>query len=206
MTATPARDRLSIYGASDYAVSAGKGDFTVHVIVGLDPDGTLYLLDLYRAQSDTATSVDAFLDMVKLWKPIGFAQEAGQINSSIGPFMRERMKQREIFVATETFPTKGDKTVRAQSIRGRLAVSGMFVPQAADWWPDVRAELLSFPAARHDDVADALGLIGQILDRMFTPSAPVEKAAPKIFGVNVTMDDIWAAHDRRWKKSPQRIS
>ena len=98
MTATPARDRLSIYGASDYAVSAGKGDFTVHVIVGLDPDGTLYLLDLYRAQSDTATSVDAFLDMVKLWKPIGFAQEAGQINSSIGPFMRERMKQREIFV------------------------------------------------------------------------------------------------------------
>ena len=121
MTATPARDRLSIYGASDYAVSAGKGDFTVHVIVGLDPDGTLYLLDLYRAQSDTATSVDAFLDMVKLWKPIGFAQEAGQINSSIGPFIRERMKQREIFVATETFPTKGDKTVRAQSIRGRLA-------------------------------------------------------------------------------------
>ena len=113
-----------------------EGDFTVHVIVGLDPDGTLYLLDLYRAQSDTATSVDAFLDLVRLWKPIGFAQEAGQINSSIGPFMRERMKQREIFVATETFPTKGDKTVRAQSIRGRLAVSGMFVPQA-DWWAEV---------------------------------------------------------------------
>ena len=111
MTVLPARDRLSIYGASDYAVSAGKGDFTVHIIVGLDPDGTLYLLDLYRAQSDTATSVDAFLDLVKIWKPIGFAQEAGQINSSIGPFMRERMKQRKIFVATETFPTKGDKSV-----------------------------------------------------------------------------------------------
>ena len=143
MTALPARDRLSIYGASDYAVSAGKGDFTVHVIVGLDPDGALYLLDLYRAQADTATSVDAFLDMVKLWKPIGFAQEAGQINSSIGPSMRERMKQRKIFVATETFPTKGDKSVRAQAIRGRLAVSGMFVSQA-DWWPDVRTQSEAF--------------------------------------------------------------
>ena len=51
MTALPARDHLSIYGASDYAVSAGKGDFTVHVIVGLDPDGTLYLLDLYRVKA-----------------------------------------------------------------------------------------------------------------------------------------------------------
>ena len=45
MTALPARDQMNIFGASDYAVSAGKGDFTVHVIVGLDQDGTLYLLD-----------------------------------------------------------------------------------------------------------------------------------------------------------------
>jgi predicted phage terminase large subunit-like protein len=210
MTAMPARDRLAVFGSSDYAVSAGKGDFTVHVIVGLDPDGSLYLLDLYRAQTDTATSVDAFLDMVKLWKPIGFAQEAGQINSSIGPFMRERMRQRKAFVATETFPTKGDKSVRAQAIRGRLAVSGMFVPQAADWWPDVRAELLSFPAARHDDCADALGLIGQILDRMFAPSVPAPKPKPKILSTDpalcsVTLSDLFEQADRRWKKSSQRI-
>ena len=50
----------------------------------------------------------------------------------------------------------------------------------ADWWPDVRAELLSFPAARHDDCADALGLIGQIFDRMFAPSVPAPKPKPKI--------------------------
>ena len=209
MTALPARDQMNIFGASDYAVSAGKGDLTVHVIVGLDQDGTLYLLDLYRAQADTATSVDAFLDMVKLWKPIGFAQEAGQINSSIGPFMRERMKQRKIFVATETFPTKGDKTVRAQSIRGRLAVSDMFVPQA-DWWPDVRAELLSFPAARHDDCADALGLIGQILDRMYAPSVPTPKPKPKVLSTDpatntICMNDLWEAEERRHKRGYSRI-
>ena len=148
--------------------------------------------------------------MVKLWKPIGFAQEAGQINSSIGPFMRERMRQRKAFVATETFPTKGDKSVRAQEIRGRLAVSGMFVPQAADWWPDVRAELLSFPAARHDDCADALGLIGQILDRMSAPSVPAPKPKPKILSTDpalcsVTLSDLFEQADRRWKKSSQRI-
>ena len=43
--AAPAKNSLAIYGASDYAVSADKGDYTVHVVVGVDPDGRMYLLD-----------------------------------------------------------------------------------------------------------------------------------------------------------------
>jgi hypothetical protein len=35
------------------------------------------------------------------------AQETGQINSAIGPFLRKRMNERRIWVATETFPTRG---------------------------------------------------------------------------------------------------
>ena len=31
--------------ASDYAVTADGGDYTVHVVVGVDPDGHMYLLD-----------------------------------------------------------------------------------------------------------------------------------------------------------------
>ena len=124
--------------------------------------------------------------------------------------MRERMKQRKIFVATETFPTKGDKSVRCQSIRGRLAVSNIFVPQGADWWADVRAELLSFPAARHDDCADALGLTGQILDRMYAPSAPAPKPKPKVLSTDpatntICMNDLREAEERRHKRGYSRI-
>jgi predicted phage terminase large subunit-like protein len=209
-TAMPARESLSIYGASDYAVSAGKGDFTVHVVVGLDPEGQLYLLDLWRRQADTAVSVDAYLDLAKQWRVIGWAQETGQINSAIGPFLRERMRTRNTYVATETFPTKGDKTVRAQSIRGRLAVGGIFVPTHADWWPDVRSELLSFPAAKHDDCADALGLIGQILDKMFAPSAPKPNEPPKVLSTDpalcsVTLGDLFTANERSHRRASTRI-
>jgi hypothetical protein len=41
--------------------------------------------------------------------------------------------------------------------------------------PAFRSELLSFPAGKHDDQVDALGLVGQLLDRILPgqhPKAP----------------------------------
>jgi hypothetical protein len=40
----------------------------------------------------------------------------------------------------------------------------LYVPQNAAWLPELRSELLSFNAGKHDDIVDALGLIGQLLD------------------------------------------
>jgi hypothetical protein len=81
----------------------------------------------------------------------------------------------------------------------------------AEWWPEVRTELLSFPAAKHDDCADALGLVGQILDKMFAPHAPIKKEPPKVLSLDpaikttLTMDDLWAANERRHERSGGRI-
>ena len=212
LTAMPARETLHVYGASDYAVSSGRGDFTVHVVVGLDSDGTLVLLDCWRKQSATDESVEAFCDLVKLWKPIGWAAEKGQLANAMEPFMVTRQRERIAHVAMELFPTKGDKTVRCQSIRGRLALSPLLVPTQAEWWPEVRAEAPSFPATRNDDFCDALGLIGQILDRMYAPSAPVKKEPPKrlVIGdataTTVTLDDLWRESDRRYRRGYGRIA
>jgi hypothetical protein len=38
--------------------------------------------------------------------------------------------------------------------------------------------LLSFPAGRHDDQVDALGLVGQLLDKMFVPPPPKKNDKP----------------------------
>jgi len=38
-------ESISTYGASDYAVTEGGGDFTEHGIFALDPLGTLYIID-----------------------------------------------------------------------------------------------------------------------------------------------------------------
>ena len=176
---SPAKDTLRVYGGSDYAVTADGGDFTCHVVVGIDPEGRMYLLDLWRKQASSDEWIEAFCDLVAAWKPIGWAEENGQIRSGVGPFLDKRQRERKAFVFREQFPTRGDKAVRAQSIRGRMALEGLYVPVAAQWYADFRSELLSFPAGKNDDQVDALGLVGQLLNKMSVGQKPAEPEKPK---------------------------
>lgn len=165
----PPRSSLRVFMGSDYAVTSNGGDYTVHAVVGLDSDDKLYLLDVWRGQASSDVWVSAFCDMVIQWKPMGAAEETGQIKAAIGPWLDRQQRIRRAYVARTQFPTKGDKSVRAQSIRGRMAAGGLYIPADAPWRAEVEAELLSFPAGKHDDVADALGLCGQLLDVMLPP-------------------------------------
>jgi predicted phage terminase large subunit-like protein len=177
---TPPLETLHIYGASDYAVTANGGDYTVHIVIGMDPHARLHVLEIWRGQSSSDEWIEAFCDLVEKWKPIGWAEETGQIRAGIGPFLERRMRERRAFVYREAFPTRGDKAVRAQSIRGRMALNGLYTPMHMPWYAPLRAELLSFPAGKHDDQVDALGLVGQFLDRMTVGRVPAFVAPKRI--------------------------
>lgn len=174
---TPAREAMHIYGGSDYAVTADGGDYTVHVVIGQDSEHRLWLLDLWRQQESSDVWVEAFCDLVRKWRPLGWAEETGQIKSGVGPFLVKRMIERKAFVERVTFPTRGDKAVRAQSIRGRIAMQGLHIPRDAPWVADLISEMMSFPVGVHDDQCDALGLVGQVLDKM--EDVHIRKDKPK---------------------------
>jgi hypothetical protein len=61
-----------------------------------------------------------------------------------------------------------------------MANDGLYVPMQAPWYSDFRAELLSFPAGKHDDQVDALGLCGQLIDRMIPGREPGKPEKAKI--------------------------
>lgn len=163
---------MQVFGASDYAVTANGGDYTVHVVLGIDHTGALYLLDLWRQQTSSDMWVETLCQLVRKWKPIGWAEEHGQIKSSVGPFLVKRMIETQSFVVREQFPTRGDKAVRAQSIRGRIAMQGLRVPRGAPWLADLVSEMMSFPVGAHDDQVDALGLAGQLIAKMDMGAIP----------------------------------
>jgi len=148
----PPKETLSVYGASDYAVTADGGDYTVHVVVGVDHEGRMWLLDMWRQQASSDVWVEAFCNLVRKWKPIGWAEETGQIKSGVGPFLVKRMLESQSYVAREQFPTRGgDKAIRAQSIRGRMALQGLYIHRDQPWLSDLISEMMSFPVGVHDD-------------------------------------------------------
>jgi predicted phage terminase large subunit-like protein len=207
----PARETLRIYGASDYAVTKNDGDYTVHIVVGVDSASRIWVLDLWRKQTTSDEWVEVFCDMVKQWRPLGWAEESGQIRSAVGPLIHKRLMERQLYVARAEFPSRKDKRIRAQPIRGRMAMNGLYVPVGADWYPDFKNELMVFDNGRNDDQVDALSLIGQILDRMQPGEGEIpEKEKPKVFSTDpqsctVTLQDMWEANDRRNSRKSLRI-
>jgi len=197
---------LNVYGASDYAVTDGRENYTVHIVIGLDSKNNMYVLDLYREQVTSDKWVESFIDLCKKWKPLGWAEEAGQINAGVGPFLVKRMRERNCYVARKQFPSTKSKAMRAQSIIGRMALNGLYCPFGADWFAEFRRELLLFDAGRYDDQVDALGLIGQVLDKMIPADASsADRGEPKVFNTHpdqctVTLEDLFEAREQRGTK------
>lgn len=163
---------LRIYGASDYAVTDGDGDYTVHVVIGLDPDDNLYVLDVWRGQTTSDVWVQVWLDMAREFKPVMWAEEQGQIVKSIGPFLEKRMREERVYCRREQFSSAADKPTRSRSVQARASMGKVYLPRNAPWLPEFMAELLVFPAGKHDDQVDAFGLIGRMLDDMAAAARP----------------------------------
>jgi predicted phage terminase large subunit-like protein len=176
------------YGASDLAISAGKGDYTVHVVIGIDPENRMHLLDMWRKQSAPKEWVEAMCDMIKRWKPAFWGQERVHIVAGIGPYLETRMRQRQAYCQQELFVTRYDKAVRSQSIRGRMELNSLFVQADAPWLADFKNELLGFPDSPHDDIVDALGLAGQLMDKWSPGVRPAKKTSEFVDKAYVAKD------------------
>jgi predicted phage terminase large subunit-like protein len=188
----PPLDQMRIYGASDFAVTEKGGDYTAHIVVGLDPQGRMHLIDIWRQQASADRWIETMCDLIKRWHPIGWACETGQIKSSVGPFLLRRMRERQTHVAITDYPTRGDKSIRAQSIRARMAIEGLYVNPHDSFYEAFRAELLSFPAGKYDDQVDALGLIGQLLETMVYGDKVERAKKPIVFKDYRAADSVTA--------------
>lgn len=182
---------MHIYGASDYAVSKGGGDWTVHGVFGVDAVENVYVLEWWRGQTSSDVWVERFLDLVKGWRPLLWGEEKGQIIKSLGPFIDKRSIERKIFVAREQIASVRDKESRAQSFRGRMAMGKVFFPNTL-WGRELVERIMTFPTGVDDDV-DVLGLFGRMLDKTVGVGSGSSRA--------VSGSDRW---DKAFGREPER--
>ncbi len=168
---------LRIYGASDYAVTDGAGDYTVHAVVGIDPDDNIYVLDIWREQTESDVWVETFIDLIKKYKPLKWAEEQGQIIKGVGPFIKKLLKEKKVYCFREQFVSASDKPTRARSFQARASMGKVYLPIHSPWVNDLVNELTKFPLGANDDQVDALSLIGRMVDQM--KSGKTEKPPKK---------------------------
>lgn len=179
-----APQHMRTYISSDYAVTEGGGDWTVHLVVGVDPRDDIYLLDMWRDRTDSLTWVEALLDMAARYKPLELIGEKGQIDRSVKPLLRKRMQERKQYYYERTYnmPKGGSdrsaKEISAQAIRGRFAQGKVYLPRHAPWVADLIHEMMMFPAGKHDDQIDCLALIGRRLAELVAAVVPKVPADP----------------------------
>lgn len=167
-TAIPTGCRFFL--ATDGAVTDEDGDWTVHVVVGVDAMNRLYVVDLWRARtSNMAEIADAGLDLVAKWKVATWLGESGMFERVFSGIRSTRMRERNTFCPTETYTRTKRKDEEAQPIRGRWSQGMVMLPEQAPWLAALEHEMLRFPAGRHDDQVDALALIGLHLDKVVAP-------------------------------------
>lgn len=169
---------LTIYGSSDYAVTDKGGDYTVHAVFGVDPDENIYVLDIWRQQTDSSVWIEAFIDLIKEHEPSQWGEEKGQIIKSLDPIIIKRMHERKIYCYRKPFPSVSDKATRCRAFQARIAMGKVYFPIQASWLSDLEHELLAFPRGKNDDIVDCLSLLGRMLADMVggtVPEAPEEK-------------------------------
>lgn len=167
------------YMAWDFAISEkAHNDWTVGVVGLQDTDDVLHIVDVVRFRSaDILFMVQAIIKTAKRWggQNISAGFEDGQIYRALAPVLQREMRTQRLYFPITQLKPFTDKMARARVFQGRMQQGMVRFPTDVAWFDTLRAELLRFPAAVHDDQVDACAWLAHLVN----DGAPPKKPTPK---------------------------
>jgi predicted phage terminase large subunit-like protein len=157
------------FGASDYAVTEGAGDYTEHGIFALDQWDNIYVVDWWSGQTASDVWIERQCDLIIQYNPAVWFGESGVIKRAIEPMLYKRLDERDAICRFEWLPSISEKTARARPFQQRAAMGKVFLPRNARWKADFIGQMTRFPAGKFDDKVDTCSLIGRGMEDLKTP-------------------------------------
>jgi predicted phage terminase large subunit-like protein len=160
------RQPKKYYGGVDFAISQSEhADQTAFTIGGVCPENFLHIVDCRAGRWDPLVQIETWFSLQERYKPEFWVVEAGQIEKALGPFLRQEMIKRGVYMdIIALVPTK-DKPSRAKSIQLRMRAGGCRFDAEAEWFEGLRMQMLEFPRGGHDDMVDSMAYLGLALDK-----------------------------------------
>jgi predicted phage terminase large subunit-like protein len=200
---TPTYDttEFAYYGLTDLALSVGKGDYTVHIMVAVSrTTGHCHAVDFYRQRVDPEASSRKLVELAEVYRPLEWLIDDDNASKVFMQLVATAARSSSVPVNWKPLPMRGqNKETRASALRGMFKRGMIYFDPSKPWTNIIVNELLQFPnalGAGVDDCVDALSLLGRRLAHLQLSSA--EKPIvlrPTI--QQMTLNDLWEDQPRR---------
>lgn len=167
---------VRVYAAADLAISTeDTACHTAIVVGGLDKDNELFILDVFYGHWDSLSIIDNLIAVQARWNPETFDIEAENIQRTIMPFLKLKMRETGVYLNIPDGGTtaKGNKISRARPFQGRSREGAVWLPKRGTnepkWLFDTRHQIQRFPHGKLKDIVDSISLLCQKLSRMWAP-------------------------------------
>jgi predicted phage terminase large subunit-like protein len=190
---------MSYYLLTDLALSVNKGDYSVHLVVGVDKEQNVHVVDAWRDRCAIDKTVEVHLNLASAYPLAESLIDDDNAAKVYVQLLATRARERGVAVPWKAMPMRGqDKETRAAPLRGLFKRRKVFM-RRAPWNEWMVRELLIFPNAMGegvDDGVDALGLIGRRLTALASP-APAPAAPKPLPGLHqMTLDGLYEENER----------
>lgn len=180
-----------IYTLVDPAISKKTtADFTAIISVLVDYMNRVFVLEITRARLDPIETIKVIFAHYEKWMPVHVGIETTAYQKALKYFIEEEKKRASSTVRTmqviEIKPTI-DKITKIKKLQPKYAIANVFHNSDDKNTPLLEQELLRFPIAAHDDIADALSNIIEIMvpvsktiDRSYTKYMRARKEGVRV--------------------------
>ena len=172
-------------------------DYSVFTVAGITELGDIYILKVFREKLEFPDLKRKVFSINALYRGEGLRGFWIEDNAS-GQSLIQELRQGGGVAVIPWKPGAADKVLRMTSITPLIEGGRVFIPEEADWLEDWMAEMVSFPAVKHDDQADSFVIVMDVLSRMVVTGMK-EFSAPigDIVGKNGMKDLLFAGQELR---------